>query len=384
MEVQLKITLLAEYYLPRLGGVEFMIDDLARTLADRRHEVRVLTTTPESTEEQGARVPSVPLPRAEDFEVVRISSLRVPMMGVPISPLLPRRLREDLIEWSPDVVHVHASIASAGALAGGWAAHSLGLPLVVTFHSTLGRHKWVYELSPALTRWGSWPQVVAGVSPMVADGVSRVLDRPTTVLANGVDIGWWSAGHSVSAPARNCINLVTVQRLKHRKRGSALLEVGAAVEERLPDGHTLRVTFVGDGPRRSALERQAYRLGVDAKFLGAMPREAVREVLRNSDVFILPSTREAFGLSALEARAVGLPVVAFRTGSLPEIVPDGVAGLLVDTDQEMADALTRLARDRGLLLGLREGSVRNPPPFDWPLVVEEHERIYREASGSRG
>ena len=123
MEVQLKITLLAEYYLPRLGGVEFMIDDLARTLADRRHEVRVLTTTPESTTEQGARVPSVPLLRAEDFEVVRISSLRVPMMGVPISPLLPRRLREDLIEWSPDVVHVHASIASAGALAGGWAAH---------------------------------------------------------------------------------------------------------------------------------------------------------------------------------------------------------------------------------------------------------------------
>ena len=359
-----------------------MIDDLARTLADRRHEVRVLTTTPESTTEQGARVPSMPLSRAEKFQVVRVSSLRVPMMGVPISPLLPRRLREDLIKWSPDVVHVHASIASAGALAGGWAAHSLGLPLVVTFHSALGGHRWIYELSHSLTGWGSWPQVVAGVSPMVADGVSRVLDRPTTVLANGVDIGWWSEGHSVSAPARNCINLVTVQRLKHRKRGSALLEVVAAVEERLPDGHTLRVTFVGDGPRRSALERQAYRLGVDAKFLGAMPREAVREVLHNSDVFILPSTREAFGLSAVEARAVGLPVVAFRTGSLQEIVPDGVAGLLVDTDREMADALTRLACDRDLLLQLCEGSVKTPPPFDWPLVVEAHEHVYREASGS--
>jgi len=373
---------LAEYYLPRLGGVEHLIDDLARTLADRRHDVRILTMTPESTSEQGARVPSVPTSQAENFRAVRIPSFKVPMMGVPISPLLPKRLRENLVTWSPDVVHVHASIASAGALAGGWAAHSLGLPLVVTFHSTLGGHEWVYKLSHALTKWGSWPQVVAGVSPTVADGVSRVLGRPTTVLANGVDIGWWSEGGSVSVPARNCIDLVTVQRLKNRKRGSALLEVVAAAQKNIPDGHTFRVTFAGDGPRRSALERQASRLGVEAKFLGAIPRKDVREVLRNSDVFILSSTREAFGLSALEARAVGLPVVAFRTGSLPEIVPDGLAGLLVDTDQGMVDALTQLACDRGLLVRLCEWSISNPPPFDWPLVVEEHERIYREASGS--
>ena len=50
----------------------------------------------------------------------------------------------------------------------------------------------------------------------------------------------------------------------------------------------------------------------------------------------------------------------------------------------MVDALTQLVCDRGLLVRLCEGSIRNPPPFDWPLVVEEHERIYREASGSRG
>ncbi len=375
---------MAEYYLPRLGGVEHLIDDLAHMLADRRHEVRILTMTPEGTSEQGARVPSVPTLQAENFQAVRIPSLRVPMMGVPISPLLPKRLREDLIEWSPDVVHVHASIASAGALAGGWAAHSLGLPLVVTVHSTLGGHEWVYRLSNALTRWGSWPQVVAGVSPTVADGVSKVLGRPTSVLANGVDIGWWSEGCSVSVPARNRIDLVTVQRLKNRKRGSVLLEVVAAAQKNIPDGHTFRVTFVGDGPRRSSLERKASRLGVEARFLGAIPRKDVREVLGNSDVFILPSTRESFGISALEARAVGLPVVAFRTGSLPEIVPDGLAGLLVNSDQGMVDALTQLACDRGLLMRLCEGSMRNPPPFDWPLVVEEHERIYREASGCRG
>ena len=65
-------------------------------------------------------------------------------------------------------------------------------------------------------------------------------------------------------------------------------------------------------------------------------------------------------------------------------MPDGLAGLLVDTDQGMVDALTQLACDRGLLVRLCEWSISNPPPFDWPLVVEEHERIYREASGSRG
>lgn len=356
-----------------------MIDDLARMLIDRQHEVRILTMTPESAVEQGSRVPSLPTPSTESLRAVRVPSLRVPMMGVPISPLLPKRLREDLVTWSPDVVHVHASIASAGALAGGWAAHSLGLPVVVTFHSTLGGYGWVYKLSHALTRWGSWPKVVAGVSPMVANGVSRVLNRPTTVLPNGVDIGWWGAEHSISVPENNCTKFVTVQRLKHRKRGSALLEVVAAAKRHIPDGHTLKITFVGDGPRRSSLEKQASRLGIEAEFLGAIPRKAIRQVLRDSDVFILPSTREAFGLSALEARAVGLPVVAFRTGSLPEIVPDGLAGLLVNTDREMTDVLIKLVCDRDLLLRLCEGSVQNPPPFDWPLVVKEHECTYREA-----
>lgn len=356
-----------------------MIDDLARMLIDRQHDVRILTMTPESAVEQGSRVPSVPTSSTESLRAVRVPSLRVPMMGVPISPLLPKRLREDLVNWSPDVVHVHASIASVGALAGGWAAHSLGLPVVVTFHSTLGGYGWVYKLSHALTRWGSWPKVVAGVSPMVANGVSRALNRPTTVLPNGVDIGWWGAEHSISVPENNCTKFVTVQRLKYRKRGSALLEVVAAAKKHIPDGHTLKITFVGDGPRRSSLEKQASRLGIEAEFLGAIPRKAIRQVLRDSDVFILPSTREAFGLSALEARAVGLPVVAFRTGSLPEIVPDGLAGLLVNTDREMTDVLIKLVCDRDLLLRLCEGSVQNPPPFDWPLVVKEHECTYREA-----
>ena len=102
-----------------------MIDDLARMLIDRQHDVRILTMTPESAVEQGSRVPSVPTSSTESLRAVRVPSLRVPMMGVPISPLLPTRLREDLVNWSPDVVHVHASIASVGALAGGGDVASL-------------------------------------------------------------------------------------------------------------------------------------------------------------------------------------------------------------------------------------------------------------------
>ena len=374
----LRVTLLAEYYLPRLGGVERFVDDLARALLGRGHAVRVLTTTPETPGRQGARVPALEAVGDGRLNVVRVPSVRVPAVGVPISPLLPRRLNRMLAAERTDVVHVHASVYSAGALAGAWAARASRLPTVVTFHSRLGRHAYDYRWSNRLTRWASWPHVLAGVSQPVADDVSRVVGRATSVLSNAVDVSWWAEA-ARAAPTEAVLRIVTVQRLKSRKRGAALLEAVAAAARRLGNRPRLEVTFVGDGPRRVRLERQAERLGVTARFPGAVPREAVRAALAASDVFVSSSDEEAFGLAAAEARAAGLPVIAFRTGSLPEIVPHGRAGLLVESDTEMADAIVRVAREDGLLARLRDGSAAAPPRYDWPTVVTEHERAYREA-----
>lgn len=372
---------MAEYYLPRLGGVEVFVSDLAGALQARGHRVRVVTTTPAAPGASGSRVPTLETNHSGDIEVVRIPAWNVPTVGVPLSPKLPRRMREALSSARTDVVHVHASIWSAGALAGGWAAHSLGLPIVTTLHSVLGTSAWVHRLAHGLTGWGRWPHVAAGVSPAIATEIETVLERPAQVLPNGVDVAWWRRGPERterSDVAR--LRLVTVQRLKARKRGAALLDTLARVRAILPASYAVELTMVGDGPRREALEDQARRLHLDVRFAGALPREEIRDILVASDVFVLASKEEAFGLAAVEARAAGLPLVAFRTGRLPIIAGNGACGVLVDSDEEMARALARLATDPDSLARLRAHSESHPPPFDWGRVVELHEKAYREAA----
>lgn len=374
----MKITLLAEYYLPRLGGVEVMVAGLASALSARSHQVRVITTTPDDPEALGSRIPTSPLLNPPDVEVVRVPSWQLPLVGLSVSPRLPARLRDALAADPADVVHVHASIASISALAGGWGAQALGLPLVMTLHSVLGPYAWVYRLSHGLTGWGRWPQVTAGVSDHVAAELATVLERPSTVLPNGVDVAWWREG-MVEPDTHDALRLIAVQRLKARKRGRALLDAMAAAQNRLGDRRRLELTLVGDGPRRPALERHAGRLGLTVHFVGTLSREELRDRFAHADVFLMASHEEAFGLAATEARAAGLPVAALNTGALPLIAPDGKAGLLTASDRSLADALVRLASDAGLLRRLGGWSRATPPPFDWSAVAQLHEDAYRSA-----
>lgn len=378
--VPLRIALLAEYYRPRLGGVEVFVSDLAERLAGAGHDVHVLTTTPAADDEQGGRIPTVDEGGQTGVTVERIDTWRVPSVGLPLSPALPARFEAALRRLAPDVVHAHASIASAGALAGGWAAHRLGLPGVLTIHSLLGQHAWLHRLFHGWTGWGNWPDLVAGPSRDVADDVARTIDRPAIVLPNGVDVSWWRATVPAALPGPGeALRLVAVQRLKGKKRGDALLDVLHRVGRRLPPGAAVALTVVGDGPRRGDLEAQARRLGVDVTFMGAVPRAEVRTALGRAHAFVSTCASEAFGIAAAEARAAGLPVLAFRTGALPALVPDGRCGILVDHDGGMERAIRRIATEAGLLARLTAESRAHPPPFDWTDVVGLHEDAYHAA-----
>jgi glycosyltransferase involved in cell wall biosynthesis len=149
-----------------------------------------------------------------------------------------------------------------------------------------------------------------------------------------------------------------VGRLDPVKNQFALLEAVAALRQSLPG---LRLTVVGDGPLRSALETQADRLGVreGVTFTGA--RSDTPDLMRAFDIFVLPSLNEGISNTILEAMATGLPVVATRVGGNPELVADGVTGRLYDpgvpgaleaalmpyvTDPALRDAHGRAARER--------------------------------------
>jgi len=376
----LHIALLAEYYLPRLGGIETFTQDLARALIRRGHHVRVITPTPADASDIGSGVPASEDPECGDFRVVRVPSLALPAVGVPCSPALPRRFRTAIAAAPTDVVHVQASVFSLGALAGGWAGRSLGLPIVTTFHSVLGKRAWLYRWTDAALGWGSWSTVLAGVSPAVSRGVADAIGREIQVLPNGVDVVWWRVQDGdLPEPDPRTLRVVTVHRLFARKRGLALLEIVAAAQKRRSSDRRIEITFVGDGPERGILMRRAAELELSARFLGSLARTDVRRELLRADVFALATDEDAFVVAAAEARAAGLPVLAFRTGAMPHLVVDGRGGILVESDRELEDAVGRLLDEPELLARLKSESLAVPPPYDWSQVVIKQEDAYRLA-----
>ncbi len=154
----------------------------------------------------------------------------------------------------------------------------------------------------------------------------------------------------------------------------------------LVDGlRPIRLRIVGDGHQREALEREIQHAKLEGviEVLGERTREEVREILANSDAFLLPTVRESFGLAALEARCVGVPVIAIAQSGVSEIVEHGVEGLLGQDDAELAAHVARLALDRGLHRSIVAYNRSTPTPHDWPRVIDAHETIYRDAMALR-
>ena len=120
-------------------------------------------------------------------------------------------------------------------------------------------------------------------------------------------------------------------------------------------------------------------LGGTVELLGAIEPKAVRALLASSHVFVLPTTLESFGIAALEARAVGLPVVAMRESGVGEWLEDGKAGLLATDDDELARHVTRLVDDTALREQIAAHNRSVPVEHTWERAMAEHEAVYAEA-----
>jgi glycosyltransferase involved in cell wall biosynthesis len=196
----------------------------------------------------------------------------------------------------------------------------------------------------------------------------RVSAHRISVVPEPIDLDRWRrALNAAPERTRQGMTVLCVAHLYPRKDVATLV----AAMTRLPPEAVLRV--VGTGPELQRLRRQARDLGLDGRveFLGHVPFERLAAQYRRADVFCLPSRQEGFGIVFLEAMVAGLPIVAARAAAVPEVVLDGVCGILVPpgSPEALAGALNRLLSSTAERHRMGEAGRQRVSTYDAPLVA---------------
>lgn len=222
--------------------------------------------------------------------------------------------------------------------------------------------------------------LVLSTSRYCCDRIRQHYGVPVERLAlvpEGIDLDLWQPSSDPDSLAaadarRDPFTVLCVARHYPRKRILDLIRAFAQVRRHEPRA---RLVVIGDGPEHEAL-RQAvleHELADCVQLLGALPAdEEVRGWYGRASLFCLPSEQEGFGIVFLEAMASGLPVVSTTAAAIPEVVPDGEAGLLVHPRDPaaLAEALLRLLQDPGLRSRLRDCGRRHARAYAWERVAD--------------
>ncbi len=183
----------------------------------------------------------------------------------------------------------------------------------------------------------------------------------------------------------DCFLVVTAGRLVPVKGHTHLITAFAQVVTEIPN---IQLVFLGDGELRGELTEQSKTLGLEKQVLFPGMRNDVPEIISCSDLFVLPSVNEGFGVVLLEAMAMRCPIVATNVGGVPEVVLNGETGILVPPGDpaQLAEAIIQLVRDRALAARMAECSYqRLKTCFDIKETVSKTERLYKEVlEGKKG
>lgn len=359
---------------PTFGGSGVVATELGLALARKGHQVHFITYS---------------YPVRLDFLEVNIHFHEVHVEEYPLFHYQPYELALStkmvyvVKTYNIDILHVHYAIPHAYA---GYMAkqmlkrEGIELPMITTLHGTditlVGSHP---NYKEAVTFSINESDGVTAVSESLKRDTLRLfnIDREIDVIPNFISLKKHTEPKECkrSVMARPDERIIThISNFRKVKRVEDVVRVFAKIQEKIP----AKLIMVGDGPDREIADQLCKNLGIKKRVLFLGNTSDIEQILCFSDLFLLPSMSESFGLSALEAMVAGVPVVSSNAGGIPEVNKEGVSGFLCevgDIDTMAARALYIL-EDEARLKEFKKGALEVAKRFDEEKIVPMYEALY--------
>jgi len=363
---------------PTFGGSGVVATELGLALAARGHEIHFITYKQPVRLELLSRhihfhevsVPNYPLFHYQPYELA-LSSKLVDMVKL----------------HKIELLHVHYAIphAYAGYMAKQMLAEEgIHIPMVTTLHGTditlVGSHP---HYKPAVTFSINKSDVVTSVSESLREDTLRLfnVDNGIAVVPNFIDVSkhentFTDCQRDLMAEPHERI-VTHVSNLRKVKRVTDVIEIFDRIQQKIP----AKLLMVGEGPEKDTCEALCVEKGIDGKVVFLGNSSEVDKILCFSDLFLLPSEKESFGLAALEAMASSVPVISSNTGGLPEVNIHGQSGYLSDVGNvaEMAENAISILESDEELRKFKEQAREAAEKFDTEKIVPLYEAVYKKA-----
>ncbi|MEZ4803173.1 MAG: N-acetyl-alpha-D-glucosaminyl L-malate synthase BshA [Gelidibacter sp.] len=361
---------------PTFGGSGVVATELGLALSKRGHEIHFITySQPVRLDLLGSNVhyhevnvPEYPLFLYQPYELA-LSSKLVDMVKL----------------HSIEILHVHYAIPHA------YAAYmakkmlqeeGIYVPIVTTLHGTditlVGSHPFY---KPAVTFSINKSDAVTSVSQSLKEDTLRLFDikNEIDVIPNFIDLGKYKTYFTDcqrEIMANDNEKIIThISNFRKVKQIPDVINVFYNIQKELP----AKLMMVGEGPEKEEAERLCRKLGISNKVVFFGNSNEIDKILCFSDLFLLPSITESFGLAALEAMASGVPVISSNTGGIPEVNIDGVSGYLSDVNdvESMSKNALYILKDKERLKAFKMNAKAESKKFDIHKIVPMYEDIYK-------
>lgn len=364
---------------PTFGGSGVVATELGLELAHRGHEIHFITY-------------KQPVRLALLNSNVHYHEVNVPEYALfhyqPYELALSSKLVDMVKLYNIELLHVHYAIPHAYA---GYMAkqmlkdEGINIPMVTTLHGTditlVGKHPF-YKTAVCFSINKS--DVVTSVSQSLKDDTYKHFDikKDIHVIPNFIELNKLrnesliSCQRSVMASKDEMI-ITHISNFRKVKRIPDVVKIFFKIQQQIP----AKLMMVGDGPEREVAERLCLELGIQEKVIFFGNSNEIDQILSYSDLFLLPSETESFGLAALEAMAWGVPVISSNSGGLPEVNFDGVSGYLSDVGnvEEMAENAVKILNNIATLKTFKENALSVAKQFDIKNILPLYEGIYESA-----